>query len=92
MENLGAPVGLAWSSPSVASASYAKFTFHLDYQDQAATVEVDRWGNVVQANGPSNKTNVASAYGSKVLKSWGHQLRRFLEPGVMEFGPGGSAE
>ena len=68
------------------------YIFHLDYQDQAATVEVDRWGNVVQANGPSNKTNVASAYGSKVLKGWGHQLRRFLEPGVMEFGSGGSAE
>ena len=26
------------------------YIFHLDYQDQTATVEVDRWGHVVQAN------------------------------------------
>jgi len=68
------------------------YIFHLDYQDQTATVEVDRWGNVVQANGPSNKANVASAYGSKALDDWGHQLRSFLEPGAMEFTPGGSTE
>ena len=68
------------------------YIFHLDYQDQTATVEVDRWGHVVQANGSSNKANVASAYGSKALADWGNQLRSFLESGVMEFAPGGSAE
>jgi PcfJ-like protein len=60
------------------------YIFHLDYLDQAATVEVDRWGNVVQAQGPLNQDNAATAYGSNALNNWGHQLKDFLESGATE--------
>jgi PcfJ-like protein len=63
----------------------ACYIFHTDYQDQAATVEVDRWGNVVQAHGPLNQDNAATSYGSKALQNWGHELRCFLDSGATEF-------
>jgi hypothetical protein len=63
------------------------YIFHLDYLDQAATVEVDRWGNVVQAQGPLNQDNAATAYGSNALNNWGHQLKDFLESGATEMAP-----
>jgi hypothetical protein len=52
----------------------SSYIFHVDYQDQTATVEVDRWGNVVQAQGPRNHDNTATAYGRSVLTPWGSQL------------------
>jgi PcfJ-like protein len=65
----------------------ACYIFHTDYQDQAATVEVDRWGNVVQAHGPLNQDNAATSYGSKALNNWGHQLKNFLESSATEMAP-----
>jgi PcfJ-like protein len=62
----------------------ACYIFHTDYQDQAATVEVDRWGNVVQAQGTSNHNNAAAGYGSNALQNWGHQLKCFLDSGATE--------
>jgi hypothetical protein len=69
-------------SHCVGSRSYVEkavngssYLFHVDYQDQRATVEVDRWGQVVQAQGPQDHDNDAAAYGRSVLTQWGSQLR-----------------
>jgi hypothetical protein len=60
------------------------YIFHVDYQGQAATVEVDRWGNVVQAQGPSDHKNAATSYGSTALQNWGRQLRWCFDSGATE--------
>jgi hypothetical protein len=48
------------------------------------TVEVNRWGHVVQANGPMAQGNAAVAYGSKALDDWGKQLSHFLQAGAID--------
>jgi PcfJ-like protein len=50
------------------------FLFHVDYAGEQASVEVNPWGQVTQAFGPSNKRNVAAQWGRRVLGSWGRKL------------------
>ncbi|MBN1889457.1 MAG: PcfJ domain-containing protein [Thermoflexales bacterium] len=59
-------------------ASYAKeaaegrcYLFHIDYKGEKATVQVDRFGKVVQAHGPSNQRNKAAGWGKRMLSRWG---------------------
>ncbi len=66
---------------AVNGSSYILDTY---YQDQEATVEVDRWGDVAQANGSLKKENTAATYASRVPVDWGHQLRRVIESRAME--------
>lgn len=49
------------------------YLFHVDWQGDQATVQIDRAGNVVQARGPRNAENTASTYGARVLGAWGRQ-------------------
>lgn len=66
-------------------ASYAEravqgncFLFHVDFRGEQASVEVDWFGNVVQAYGPKNVKNAASQWGTKVLAKWGRGLARAI--------------
>lgn len=43
------------------------YLFHVDYEGETATIEVDDRGSVVQAYGPRNRKNKASAYGTRLL-------------------------
>jgi len=62
-------------------ASYARgaaeghyHLFHVTYEGEHATVQVDAYsGRVLQAHGPRNQRNNAVAWGTKVLNQWGHQ-------------------
>lgn len=50
------------------------YLFHIDYEGEMASVEVDPWGRVGQCYGPNNTFNKASQYGEKALKKWGREL------------------
>ncbi|MDD3472902.1 MAG: PcfJ domain-containing protein [Syntrophaceae bacterium] len=52
----------------------ASFLFHVDHKNEAASVEVDDVGKVLQSWGPSNKKNSASQWGQKMLSSWGRKF------------------
>ena len=47
------------------------YLFHVDYRNEAAAVMVDSRGRVAQAEGPRNRRNRASAWGTRVLRAWG---------------------
>ena len=47
------------------------YLFHVDYENEMATVEVSPEGYVAQAKGPRNVENKATAYGYSILSSWG---------------------
>jgi hypothetical protein len=58
-------------------ASYAKdavqgqcYLFHVDYEEEEATVEVDRAGRVLQSQGPGNHHNAAATWGRHQLEAW----------------------
>lgn len=51
------------------------YLFHIDYQNQMASVEVSPNGFVVQSYGPKDTTNNASKYGKDILGKWAKQLR-----------------
>ena len=51
------------------------YLFHVEYDNQHASVEVDLYGQVRQARGPRNTCNRACVYGQRVLRRWGEQLR-----------------
>ena len=63
-------------------ANYAvegnSFLFHIDYNGESATAEVNRYGTVLQVRGPHNKENSATKYGNKILREWGKKFK--LEP------------
>ena len=68
-------------------ASYAQsavagecFLFHVRHRGEHASVEVDPRGNVRQAEGPSNSSNHAAAWGAERLHEWGRSLARASEP------------
>ncbi|HMP02774.1 MAG TPA: PcfJ domain-containing protein [Gemmatales bacterium] len=52
------------------------FLFHVEYQGERASVEVDWYGHVVQACGPKNEDNVATEWGRKALEKWGRGLKK----------------
>lgn len=52
------------------------FLFHIDYNGEFATAEVDEIGRVVQVRGPRNTENSATKYGEKILSEWGKQFRK----------------
>ena len=59
-------------------ASYAEaairghcYLFHIDHAGTMATVEVNREGRVMQAQGPHNALNSAATHGRHLLAEWG---------------------
>ncbi len=52
------------------------FLFHIDHltSGEIASIEVDRWGRVIQACGPKNQINLAAKNGESLLKKWGKNL------------------
>ncbi len=56
------------------------YLFHVDHQGRQASVEVDCYGRVIQANGPRNESNAACEWGRKVLGKWGRSLKKALPP------------
>jgi len=41
---------------------------------QVASVEVDRFGRVLQSRGPENFINTAAKHGESLLKEWGQKI------------------
>lgn len=67
-------------------ASYAhtavegeSYLFHVEHGGETASVQVSRTGRVVQAFGPANTRNGASAWAARVLGRWGRALRPDVE-------------
>jgi len=56
------------------------FLFHVEHQDQVASVEVAPCGRVLQAYGPGDCRNSAARWGERVLREWG---RGFPTPAAM---------
>jgi hypothetical protein len=59
-------------------ASYAEravngncYLFHIEHGDETASIEVDYLGRVLQAQGPRNKRNAATRWGTRALRKWG---------------------
>ena len=52
------------------------YLFHIDHLEtgQVASVEVDRFGRVIQSRGPENFINTAAKQGESFLKEWGQKL------------------
>ena len=46
------------------------FLFHVDYEGQCASVEVDPAGHIRQSRGPGNCKNEATKYAAAVLSKW----------------------
>lgn len=51
------------------------FLFHVHHGGEDATIEVNRAGQILQAQGPRNRPNRAARWGRKVLSVWGGKLR-----------------
>ena len=52
------------------------FLFHIEHLEtgQVASVEVDRFGRVLQSRGPENFINTAAKQGESFLKEWGQKI------------------
>jgi hypothetical protein len=52
------------------------YLFHIDHLEtgQVASVEVDRFGRVIQSRGPENFINTAAKQGESLLKEWGKKI------------------
>ncbi|MHA2063258.1 MAG: PcfJ domain-containing protein [Candidatus Thorarchaeota archaeon] len=50
------------------------YLFHVEYDGEEATVEVDQFGTVRQGSGPKNTRNKAVDYGKKALTKWGGRI------------------
>lgn len=50
------------------------FLFHVDYNGEAATVEISPNGEVVQSRGPHNQKNKATRWAERKLTEWGQSL------------------
>ena len=52
------------------------YLFHIDHLEtgQVASVEVDRFGRVIQSQGPANFINTAAKQGESFLKEWGQKI------------------
>jgi len=61
-----------YASRAVAGGSYL---FHIDYNNEMASVEVSPEGYVCQSYGPKDSKNKASVYAEKELKRWAKRLK-----------------
>lgn len=52
----------------------AAYLFHVEYEGDQASVEVDWMGHVIQANGPRNQMNNAVEWGREALTRWGRGI------------------
>ena len=52
------------------------YLFHVEHEDERASIEVDWMGHVVQARGFRNQDNAAAQLGRKVLARWGKGMRQ----------------
>lgn len=60
------------------------YLFHVDYNGETASVEVDPSGFVRQSYGPKDCSNNASEYGRKILNVWAKSLQdKFKKDGVI---------
>lgn len=66
-------------------ANYAKkavaggcYIFHIEYEKEWATAELNEQGNIQQCYGPQNSKNNATKYAEKILKKWGSKLMKHL--------------
>ncbi|MCX7736127.1 MAG: PcfJ domain-containing protein [Candidatus Kapabacteria bacterium] len=50
------------------------YLFHIDYNGEKATAEIDRFGFIKQIKGVENKHNSACDYGMLALKEWSKKL------------------
>lgn len=53
------------------------YLFHIDYNGEKATAEIDRFGSIKQIKGVENKHNIACDYGMLALKDWSKNLSSF---------------
>jgi len=65
---------IAGYAPQAVSGSC--FLFHVDYKGHKASVEINRFGQLVQAQGIRNTQNKATAYGKRVLGQWCSELEK----------------
>jgi len=57
------------------------YLFHVNRKDdQQATIEVGRDGRVMQARGPRNQRNKATAWGTRLLNKWGGNFPDIAPP------------
>jgi len=68
------------------------YLFHVDYNGEMASVEVNPLGYVNQSYGPYDRTNNASNYGRKMLEEWAKELRDKSKPPVVRFKEGEEKE
>jgi len=61
-----------YAERAVAGHSYL---FHVDYEGNCASVEVDLRGQVRQSCGPRNKPTRASEHGARILRRWGGEFK-----------------
>lgn len=52
------------------------FLFHVDYQGETASIEVDARGMIGQCCGPQNTENTAATWGRRQLETWAARLRQ----------------
>ena len=52
----------------------AAYLFHVEFEGDQASVEVDWMGNVIQAHGPRNQMNSAVEWGRRALMRWGRAI------------------
>jgi hypothetical protein len=64
---------IASYAPSAVNGSC--YLFHIDYNNEMASVEVSPQGYVKQSYGKKDTKNNASAYGRKVLSEWAKGLQ-----------------
>lgn len=50
------------------------YLFHVDWNGDSASVQVDWRGEVIQAHGPRNQRNLAVTWGARVLARWGRDF------------------
>ena len=55
------------------------YLFHVEYEGEFASIMVNRHGHVVEAQGPRNQRNLASARGERLLRAWGRQMAQCLK-------------
>ena len=56
------------------------FLFHIDFNGESATAEINKYGFIEQIKGIENKHNKACDYGMTVLSDWCKKFRDFVKP------------
>lgn len=70
----GREMGHCIASYAESAVSGSCFLFHCDYEEEKASIMLDKYGNVVQSFGPRNCTNKASQWASAELAKWGKKI------------------